>query len=203
MVASGDEVIEKTSWSVTTTKMLIAFYKDNCLLWNKDHKDIWKENSSKKGPDPSFVNHKIFRSLFMIGWNPQSKFRTYSMKFLFLLTFGLSIPWSIHFVCTSLHTVPVTCILCIQTKGLVPTSSPAACPPSVYWPSSSLHASKLCCLRKCFMMWQFLPDTSIVWTCVSPSTWSPNGSKQLVYCHSCCYQETGKELSRITWSLWL
>lgn len=32
--------------------MLIAFYKDNRLLWDKDHKDYGKKNAQKKALTP-------------------------------------------------------------------------------------------------------------------------------------------------------
>ena len=47
MEALEEEVIEATL-SVTTTKMLIAFYKDNRLLWDKDHKDYGKKNAKRR-----------------------------------------------------------------------------------------------------------------------------------------------------------
>jgi len=32
--------------------MLIAFYKDNRLLWDKDHKDYGKKNAQKRALTP-------------------------------------------------------------------------------------------------------------------------------------------------------
>ena len=41
---------------------------------------------------------------------------------------------SIRFVCTSLRTVPGTCVLCVHTKGLVPASGPSNMFPSTCRP---------------------------------------------------------------------
>ena len=35
-------------WNVTTTKMVIQFYKENRLLWDKNHKDYGKKTLQKK-----------------------------------------------------------------------------------------------------------------------------------------------------------
>ena len=36
------------SWNVTTSKMLIQFYKENTILWDKNHKDYGKKHLQKK-----------------------------------------------------------------------------------------------------------------------------------------------------------
>ena len=37
-----------SAWNVTTTKMLIQFYKENRILWDKGHKDYGKKQLQKK-----------------------------------------------------------------------------------------------------------------------------------------------------------
>ena len=52
-----DHVVDKQSersdsspstWNVTTRKMLIQFYKENTILWVKNHKDYGKKTLQKK-----------------------------------------------------------------------------------------------------------------------------------------------------------
>lgn len=40
------------SWNVTTSRMLIQFYKENRILWDKKHKDYGKKHLQKKALMP-------------------------------------------------------------------------------------------------------------------------------------------------------
>lgn len=53
------------SWNVTTTRMLIQFYKDNRILWDKKHKDYGKKQLQKKVLMPLVA--KLERSNFPKG----------------------------------------------------------------------------------------------------------------------------------------
>ena len=35
-------------WSVTSTQMVIDFYKSNSMLWDKTHKDNWNQHKTTK-----------------------------------------------------------------------------------------------------------------------------------------------------------
>ena len=37
-----------STWNVTTSKMLIQFYKENAILWDKNHTDYGKKTLQKK-----------------------------------------------------------------------------------------------------------------------------------------------------------
>ena len=41
-----------STWNVTTTKMLIQFYKENRILWEKGHEDYGKKQLQKKAIMP-------------------------------------------------------------------------------------------------------------------------------------------------------
>lgn len=43
MVTEQSEDSSSSTWNVTTTKMLIEFYKENRPLWDKKHKDYGKK----------------------------------------------------------------------------------------------------------------------------------------------------------------
>ena len=48
---SEGETIE-TGWSVSTSRVLIQFYSENPLLWDKNHKEYWKKNIITKTLKP-------------------------------------------------------------------------------------------------------------------------------------------------------
>ena len=44
----SEDSSSSSAWNVTTTKMLIQFYKENGILWDKGHKDYGKNNSKRR-----------------------------------------------------------------------------------------------------------------------------------------------------------
>ena len=41
-----------STWNVTTSKMLIQFYKENTILWVKNHKDYGEKDTPKEDAHP-------------------------------------------------------------------------------------------------------------------------------------------------------
>ena len=48
----SEDSSSSSAWNMTTTKMLIQFYKENRILWDKGHKDYGKKQLQKKAIMP-------------------------------------------------------------------------------------------------------------------------------------------------------
>lgn len=48
----SEESSSSSAWNVTTTRMLIQFYKENRILWDKSHKDYGKKQPQRKAIMP-------------------------------------------------------------------------------------------------------------------------------------------------------